>query len=88
MGDYNVNRLNEMLGSATHVHNFTNILSSHYFLNFIHIPTGERNESSTILDNIYTNIPDSYNTCTSGVLKFFAQPDHYPIFTIRTNMDL
>ena len=88
MGDYNVNTLNEMLGSATHVHNFTNILLSHYFHKLIYLPTRERNESSTLLDNIYTNIPDSYNTCTSGVLKFLTQSDHYPIFTIRTNIEL
>ena len=83
MGDYNTNTLNEMTGTSTHNQHFSNILSSHYYHKLIDLPTRERKESSTLLDNIYTNIPDCYNTCNSGVLKFMTQSDHYPIFTIR-----
>ena len=43
--------------------------------------------SSTLLDNIYTNIPDCYNTCTSGVMRFLTQSAHYPIFTIRKDVE-
>ena len=62
------------------------ISSSHYYHKLINLPTRERKYSSTLLDNIYTNIPDCYNNCTSGVLTFFTQSDHYPIFTIRKNV--
>ena len=86
MGDYNINTMNEMQESATVNQEFTNILSSHYYHNLIYLPTRERKESSTLLDNIYTNIPDCNNTCTSGVLRFFTQSDHYPVFTIRKDV--
>ena len=83
MGDYNTNTLNEMNVSTPHIQHFSNILSSHYYHKLIYLPTRERNESSTLLDNIYTTIPDCYNTCNSGVLKFMTQSVHYPVFTIR-----
>ena len=44
-----------------------------------------RTQTSTLLDNIYTNIPDCYDTGISGILIFFTQSDHYPVFTIRNN---
>ena len=87
MGDYNINTLNEMIGTSTHNQHFSNILSFHYYHKCIDIPTRERKESSPLLDNIYTNIPDCYNTCNSGVLKFLTQSDHYPIFTIRKDKE-
>ena len=83
MGDYNTNTLDEMNESTTHIQDFSNILSPHYYHKLIDLPTREQNESSTLLDNIYTTIPDCYNTCNSGVLKFMTQYDHYPVFTIR-----
>ena len=70
MGDYNINTLNEMQESATLNLEFSNIYSSHYYHKLINLPTREE-KSSTLLDNIYTTIPDCYNTCTSGVLRFF-----------------
>ena len=86
MGDYNINTMNEMQESATVNQEFSNIFSSHYYHKLINLPTRERKKSSTLLDNIYTNIPDCYNTCTSGVLRFFTQSDHYPVFTIRKDV--
>ena len=63
------------------------MFSSYYYHKLINLPTRERNRTSSLLDNIYTNIPDCYNTCTSGVLKFLTQSDHYPIFTIRNKIE-
>ena len=83
MGDYNTNTLNEMIGTSTHNQHFSNILSFHYYHKLIDLSTRERKESSALLDNIYTNIPDCYNTCNSGVLKLLTQSDHYQICTIR-----
>ena len=88
MGDYNINTLNEMIGTSTHNQHFSNILSSHYYHKLIDITTRERKESSTLLDNIYTKIPDSYSTCNSGVLRFLTQSDHYHFFlTIREDKE-
>ena len=83
MGDYNVDTLSEMNNKSKPTQDFINIFSSYYYHKLINHPTRERNQSVTLIDNIYTNIPDCYNTCTSGVLKFFSQSDHYPIFTTR-----
>ena len=65
---------------------FSNILSTYYYHNLINIATREHKQSSTLLDNIYTNIPDCYETGSSGVLRFLTQSDHYPIFTVRNNV--
>ena len=85
-GDYNINTMNEMQESATVNQEFSNIFSSHYYHKLINLPTRERKKSSTLIYNIYTNIPDCYNTCTSGMLRFFTQSDHYPVFTIRKDV--
>ena len=71
MGDYNINTLNEMQESATLNQEFLNIYLSHYYHKLINLFTREKGKSSALLDNIYTNIRDCYNTCTSGVQFFF-----------------
>ena len=86
MGDYNVNTLNELKNDTTHIHEFTNIFSTYYYHKLINLPTRVRKQSSTLLDNIYTNIPDCYDSSTSGILRFLSQSDHYQIFTMRTNL--
>ena len=88
MGDYNVNTVNELKMGTTQMQNFSNIFSTFYYHKLINLPTRERKQSSTLLDNIYTNIPDCYDTGTSGILKFLTQSDHYPIFTIRNTKPL
>ena len=83
MGDFNANTLNELKNSSTHIHDFSNIFSTYYYHKLINLPTRERKQSSTLLDNIYTNIPDCYDNGSSGILRFLTQSDHYPIFTVR-----
>ena len=78
-----INTLDETIGTTTHNQLFSNILSSYYWHKVIDIPPKELKESSTLLDNMYTNIPDCYNTSNSGVLKLLTQSDHYPLFTLR-----
>ena len=87
MGDYNVNTILETLNNPKSVQDCINMFSSYYYHKLINLPTRQRNQSFSLLDNIYTNIPDCYNTCTSGVLKFLTQSDHYPIFTIRNKIE-
>ena len=80
MGDYNVNTMNKLKSATTQIHDFSNIFSTYYYQKLINIPTRERKQSSTLLDNVYTNIPDCYDSGTSGVLRFLTQPDDFPIF--------
>ena len=67
MGDFNVNTILETKNNSKSVQDFINIFSSCYYHKLINLPTRERNRTYSLLDNIYTNIPDCYNTCTSGV---------------------
>ena len=87
MGDYNVNILEETYERKSVIQDFTNIFSLHYYHTLINLSTRERKGSSALLDNIYTNIPDCYDTCTSGVMRFFTQSYHYSIFTIRKDVE-
>ena len=77
MGDYNVNTINELKSVITHMQYFSNILSTYCCHKLINIAIRERKQSSTLLDNIYTYIPDCYDTGSSGVLRFLTQSDHY-----------
>ena len=83
MGDYNINTLSEINRNSNQTQEFINIFSTYYYHKLISLPSRERSQSCSLIDNVYTDIPDCYNTCSSGVLKFLTQSDHYPIFTIR-----
>ena len=87
MGDYNVNRLEETYERKSLIQDFTNICSLHYYHKLINLSTREKKGSSALPDNIYTNILDCYNTCTSGVMRFLTQSDHYPMFTVRKDVE-
>ena len=84
MGDYNIDTLSNIDNNSKTTQDFINMFSTYYYHKLINHPTREGNQSASLIDNIYTNIPDCYNTCTSGMLRFFSQSDHYPIFTTRT----
>ena len=47
------------------------------------MPTRVINGSSSLLDNIYTNLPNVYEAGQSGVLYCIRFTDHMPIFTVR-----
>ena len=47
------------------------------------VPTRVINNSSIVIDNIYSNFPDIYNNGTCGVLGCIRTTDHMPIFSIR-----
>ena len=70
MGDYNVNTLTERNKTTQLTEGFSNISSLYYYHKLINLPRREEKKSSTLPDNIYTNIPDCYSTCNSGVLNF------------------
>ena len=87
MGDYNVNTILDTHNNSKSVPDFINMFSSYYYHKLINFPTRQINLYFSLLDNIYTNIPDCYNTCTSGVLKFLTQSNNYPMFTIIKKME-
>ena len=68
------------------MHDFSNIFSTYYYHKLINLPIRERKQSSTLLDNIYTNIPDCYDNGSSGILRFLTQSNHYSIFTVRKQL--
>ena len=71
MGDFNVNTLNELKNTSTHMHDFSNIFYTYYYHKLINLPTRECKQSSTLLDNIYTNIPDCYDNVHQESYDFF-----------------
>ena len=58
MGDYNIDTLSDISNNSKTTHDFINILSTYYYHILIYHPTRERNQSASLIDNIYTNIPD------------------------------
>ena len=60
------------------VKQFTNIFLAYYYRKLIHLPTRVSGNSSSILDNIYTNHPLHEE---NGVIMTDIT-DHYSIFTV------
>ena len=59
----------------------------YYYHKLINIPTRDRKQPSTLIDNIiYTNISNCYDNGSSGILRFLAQSDHNPIFTVSQQL--
>lgn len=78
VGDVNVNLLD--LNSQTY--SFKNLLYSHYFVPLITSPTRITATTSSLLDNIFTNNLEHLNQ--GIIVSDFS--DHYPIFSIASNI--
>ena len=78
MGDFNVNTISEFTGTTPQYPQFTNIFLAHYYRKLIHLPIRVSGNSSSILDNIYTNPPLHEE---NGVIMTDIT-DHYSIFTV------
>ena len=77
IGDYNID-----FNSYSSVKlNFENLFYSYNFIPLITLPTRVTPNSSTIIDNILTNVYKKHN---NGVLLSDFS-DHYPIFSITQN---
>ena len=83
IGDYNINTLNVPSCKSTKIHDFVNLMSSYSYNKLICLPTRVIKDSSTLLDNIYSNVPNVYDSVTSGILHSMRCSDHLPIFTFR-----
>ncbi len=75
LGDFNINLLNYDSHSATN--DFVSLLLSHHYLPYITHPTRVSDHSSTIIDNIFSNICD-LDTKSGNILTQIA--DHFPQF--------
>ena len=83
IGDYNINTIDELKCKSTLTNEFINLMSLYSYKKLISVPTRVINNSSTLIDNIYSNFPDIYNNGASGVLGCIRTTDHMPIFSVR-----
>ena len=79
-GDFNVNTISSVIGKAN-TQEFKDIFSSNYCLPLITKPTRVTNSCSSLIDNIYSNVPINTGKCNSGILEVSIS-DHYAIFAI------
>ena len=84
IGDYNINTLDELSCKSKQRQDFINLMASYSYNKLIGFPTRVIKDSSTFIDNIYSNMPNVYDTGTSGVLNNMRCSDHLPIFTVRS----
>ena len=77
LGDFNINLLN--YDSHTPTCDFVSLLLSQHFLPYIIHPTRVSDHSSTIIDNIFSNICN-LNTKSGNILTQVA--DHFPQFLV------
>lgn len=81
MGDFNVNLMN--YSSIDHINEFVNTVYNNSFRPLIDKPTRISKFSSTLIDNILTNV--CTNEITSG-LFYNDITDHLPIFSVTKNI--
>ena len=86
IGDFNINTLRSHTGLSKTATEFSNLLLSYFYYPLINKPTRVVNDSSSLIDNMYTNIAQCGDICSTGVLTTDFI-DHYSIFAI-TNFNL
>ena len=87
IGDYNINTLNESNVVSPEISEFVTMMSSYNYHKLINVPTRVIKTSSSLLDNMYSNVPSVYETGESGTLCTIRSSDHFPIFTVRTSTE-
>ena len=86
LGDFNINTMKSHIALNKVASDFSNLLLSHFFHPLVDKPTRVIDDSKSLIDNIYTNLPQFGNICKSGILKTDFS-DHYSIFSF-SNYDL
>ena len=66
MGDFNINLLS--YEHHTETNDFINSMVSHYLLPYILHPTRVRDHSSTVIDNIFSNVTE-YETNSGNIIN-------------------
>ena len=84
IGDYNINTLNVPSCKSKKIHDFVHLMSSYLYNKLICLPTRVIKDSSALLDNIYSNVPNVYDSGTSSILHSMRCFDHLPICTFRS----
>ena len=77
MGDFNINLLS--YDGHTDTNDFINSMVSHYLLPYILHPTRVTDHSSTVIDNIFSNVTD-FDTVSGNIINKIA--DHFAQFLI------
>ena len=77
IGDFNIELLK--IETCSYSHNFLTTLQSCYLLPTIDKPTRVYNTSATLIDNIFTNIPEKL-TCSGNIISDIS--DHFSQFCI------
>ena len=82
-GDFNINTSDAIINPNTNVNNFQNIFLSYLYTPLIdkHTRVDKKRGTSTMLDNIYSNVTQITNTIHSGVFKT-DYSDHYSILCV------
>ena len=68
IGDFNINTLRSHTGLNKTATEFSNLLLSYFYYPLINKPTRVVNDSSSLIDNVYTNIAQCGDICSTGVL--------------------
>ena len=63
------------------------MMSPYNYHKLINAPTRVIKTSSSILDNMYSNVPSVYETGECGTLCTIRPSDHFRIFTVRTSTE-
>ena len=79
-GDFNVNTLTQPSCNLA-TQEFKNIFSSNFYSPLIQKPTRITEQSATLFDHIYCNVPEMSSNSAAGILKVSIS-DHYAIFCI------
>ena len=80
LGDFNVD-LSLNIKTSTATEDFKNLFSMHHSVPLINKPMIEINNSKTVIDNIFCNVPLSFDMCDVGILRPYISV-HHDIFCI------
>ena len=76
IGDYNINTSNETNVVSHEISEFVTLMSSYSYHKLINVLTRVIKTSSSLLDNMYSNVPSVYETGESGTLCTMRSSDH------------
>ena len=83
-GDFNVD-LSLNIETSVTTEDFKNLFFIHHFIPLINKPTREVNNSKTIIDNIFCNVPLPFNMCDVGILCPYISDHHAILCILKTH---
>ena len=81
-GDININ----LLSDNCNINNYKNEILSQGTLQLVELPTRITEDSQTLIDHIYTNIPEEDKIYTHCLIRYVS--DHIPILTLLKSFDI